>query len=192
MDITVRPVPKSEATRGKEGIQPVGIFGDAEAHAVDTTTAIREGAKAKRKRYGRLNLPYVVALNVLENFIRMSSVVDALFGKEAVRHRSYLDGSEKVEVVRIRDGLWINDRGPTSESISGVLIFLGMWPSNLADVESVLVQNPFADYPLKESLPLKQIVLDHTTGKLDEITATRSIADVLGLPTPWPIPDDDY
>lgn len=194
MEISVRPLPKSEATRGKEGVDPVGVFGEAAAHVVDTTSAIREAAKAKRKRYGRLNLPYVVAINVLEKFIRMRSVenvVDAVFGREAVRHTSYLDGSEKMEEVRIRDGLWINERGPTNQSISAVLVFLGMWPWNLADIESVLVQNPFADYPLKESLPLKKIVGDRTTGKLDEIAAARSIGDVLGLSTPWPIPDDD-
>lgn len=111
---------------------------------VDTVTGIRKAGQSKSKKYGRLELPYIIAMNVIEQFTREWSVVDALFGREAVRHIAYLDGSEKIEQVREFDGLWLNKQGPINENISAVLAFLGLKPWNLATVESILIENPFA------------------------------------------------
>lgn len=189
MYLSIRPVPKSEKSRGKGGIRPVGFFGPAEAQAVDTVSAIREGVRAKRKIYGQLNLPYVIAVNILEQFVHIHSTVDALFGREAVRHIGYTDGTDKTEYVRNPDGIWISERGPINEGISAVLVFLQMWVWNMSTIQSALIYNPFASKPLIDELPFRRIVGDRASGKFSEIAEKKSIAEVLRLPTPWPVPD---
>lgn len=191
MILNIRPIPKSERVRGQSGIMPVGVFGPGKAQMVDTVTGIRKAGQSKSKKYGDLSLPYIVAMNVLEQFARRYSVLDALFGREAIRHTGYLDGSEKIESVREPDGLWLNNKGPLNTNISAVLIFFGLTPWNLATVESVLVENPFALRAFTNELPMKRIVGDVSTGKLSEVVEEQNIENVLKLPSPWPIPDDD-
>jgi hypothetical protein len=191
MILNIRPIPKSSRIQGQTGIRPVGVFGPGEAQMVDTVTGIRKAGQSKSKKYGRLRIPYIVAMNVVEMFVRKWSVVDALFGREAVRHIGYLDGSEKIETVREADGLWFNRHGSVNENISAVLVFLGLYPWNLTTVESILINNPFAPKPLTDSIPIMRIVADVLNGKLSEIAEELNIGSVLELPDPWPFPDDD-
>jgi hypothetical protein len=123
MGLEILPLPKSEKSRGHEGIRPVGVFGPGKAKAVDTVTAIRRALTAKAKGYSNLRLPYIVGVNVLEMFVRTDSCVDALFGREVVKIVGLLDGSERVEYVRERDGVWGNSDGDPSVGDLAVALY---------------------------------------------------------------------
>ena len=43
---------------------------------------IRNAIKEKSTRYGRLNLPFIIAVNVISIYYDDSAVMDALFGQE--------------------------------------------------------------------------------------------------------------
>lgn len=191
MTLNIRPVPKSDNIQGRAGVAPVGIFGPGKAELVDTVTGVRKAGQSKSKKYGDLVLPYIIAMNVLEQFARKYCVVDAMFGSEGVRHTGYFDGSEKIEAIREHNGLWLNNKGPINQNVSAVLVFFGLKPWNLTTVESVLIENPFAARALSNILPIKRIVGDVSSGELSELREEESIGSVLKLPEPWPVPDDD-
>jgi hypothetical protein len=85
--VIFRPIPKTPQSRGATGVGPVGIH-SIRTKWVSTREAVRAELSNKAKRYGTMDRPYVVALNVTSEWgCDDDDVVEALFGTQSEVYR---------------------------------------------------------------------------------------------------------
>lgn len=183
------PIPKSAKTRGTTDARSIGVI-MGEAHLLTTDEDIREAIEQKAKKYGKLSLPLVIAVNVVSEHCDDIDINNALFGSEAIQFTRHADGSvDDGANVRQPNGIWYGKKGARNRNVSAVLIGCQIDPYKAGIETPELFHNPYAknpvnlsDYPLPQSLP------DHTTSTIKK--AGRKASEFLRLPTPWP-PDYD-
>lgn len=142
---------------------------------------IKRAVQVKNK-YGVLDLPFIVAINVTGDFCSQCDVMNALFGHEAVIFGP--DGTRPGG--RLHDGAWDGPTDPQNTTISAVMVYrdLKMW--NLKTSESWLIHNPWARVPLPvKELPFPQFVPKAATGTLGR-TNGQIPSTILDLPNLWP------
>lgn len=107
LQITV--LPKKERSLGGRFI---AIEGNLNSPFITDLDDLRTKIKKKRKRYGKLDAPFVLA--ILENSFVLSSDYwhrhGALFGREAVR----IGSNSESEGIRLSDGIWDPITGETN------------------------------------------------------------------------------
>jgi hypothetical protein len=148
----------------------------------DSTNALRKALAAKAKRYGQLDLPYLIAVNTVSPWgVDRAAERDALFG--TLQH--YVSGrTREWSVKNLRDGFWGTAGKPKNTRVSGVL-FGAAFATNVPRIEFVLYRNPRArrdlpcfDWPFNEAAC--------NNGALTYSKAKRRLADVFELPNKWP------
>ena len=82
--LTFTPIPKAPEVRGQPGVRPIGIVLPGEMRLVRTHDNIRAAIEGKATKYGQLNRPIVVGLNVMDDFFDDQDIWNALFGEEQV------------------------------------------------------------------------------------------------------------
>lgn len=182
--ILFQPIAKSAAGRGKPGVRPVGIH-SARSKWITTREAIRKEIAGKASRYGQLDRPFVIALNVTSDWgCDDDDVVDALFGTESHIIRWTEHGVENAGTRRNPDGAWQGPKGPSNTRNSAVLLFKGAAPWNVPRVAMRLYNNPHARRALRTALSQLPgaIVENNVLRLLDGIDT----AAIFGLPDVWP------
>lgn len=135
--------PIAPGKRGDGRSRPL-VKGPARTEVTDDSTPVRQAILDKASKYGQLNAPLVVAVNVCDPFFDKDDELETLFGKEQI---VYFEGRPDLspELGREPDGVWI--RGgyqPRYTRLSAVLIFRDLAPWNLHHVHNCLYVNPFA------------------------------------------------
>jgi len=147
------PIPKSPSMRGRPGVRPIGTQ-SFEPKFVDASTPIKDTIVGKAGRYGDLDLPYVIAVNSLdENSVDRIDVMDALFGKETyvvAFGPSGAIGEPKIE--RELNGVWTSKSGPTYTRVSAVLLAIRAMPWTIGSAGVLLIHNPWAQRPYDSEL----------------------------------------
>lgn len=141
-------IPKAENARGKPDVRPVGsMFYGIEL--VDTELNIKSRIDNKYGHYGELDIPFILALNVLDSYTNDETVAKALFGDEATNYNL-----ETGEILNFRkpNGSWFGPSGYQKRRMSGVCIFKRLRPENMHLVDPVLWHHPYANNPLNPSL----------------------------------------
>lgn len=183
--VNFQPIPKKPEARNKKGARPIGAQSTG-VHWVDHRTPIRNAINKKAGRYGELELPYIVAVNVLE-YIDEIDIMEALFGKEQFTI-SFSQGHPlkpvDTQMSRILDGVWTSHEGPRNTRVSAVLLATQLSPWRLSSGKVCLYHNPWAQKSYSSVLTrLPQAVLeDNHMKKVDG----ESIGSILGLPNSWP------
>ena len=175
------PIPRGEEVRGNPSVRPIGMTMPMRATQLTLDESLKNGV-ATKDRYGRLALPLVVAIQVVEDFrIAKIDVMNGLFGSEVVA----IDAHGNPRPARVPNGAWISPNGPIHRTISAVIAWSTLEPWNFTAIEPIVVHNPYAFTPLpNDTLPLSQHVVDQQRGVLIE-QAGRSMEDVLGLAKEW-------
>ncbi|MFL9996244.1 hypothetical protein PQR34_34625 [Paraburkholderia sediminicola] len=179
--ILIRAIPRrpGRASGGRTiGIRSLGI------RSVNIAQAVKSAAKSKASRYGNLDLPLVVAINVEEEFADVTLERDALFGQ--LQFWIPRDGSHgQRQVVRLPDGVWHGPHGPQHTRLSGVWLFRRFDPWHfVARGSNLLYVNLWATLPV----PPGALQFPHATvenGRLVEHEGT-AFRDVFGLDANWP------
>ncbi|MGB9835032.1 MAG: hypothetical protein ACPLPW_08725 [bacterium] len=183
--ITFYPIPKKVEARGKPGKRPIGCIHSG-LHLVTPQIGIREAIKDKNSKYGELDLPFMVALNVLDEFKPDNiDIGNALFGEEIVT--IIFRGNELIDQRpgRKPNGAWFGPKGPYNTRISAALIAVNLLPWNIARVTPVLWQNPWASRPLSpELLPFPKFLVGEDN-HLEEFKGKNGW-ELLGLDPNWP------
>ena len=113
---------------------------------IDSSTPVQHAIQKKAGKYGHLDAPLVVAVNVRDSIFDEDDEMQALFGKEQVtftRDRPDLP----VRLTRKADGVWIKGGyRPRYTRLAAVLIFRNIAPWNLCDAPNCLYVNPQIDY----------------------------------------------
>jgi hypothetical protein len=162
-----------------------------EMRELRTHDDIRTAVEGKATKYGALELPLVVAVNIMDDFCEYDDVWNALFGEEQLVAIRQADGQWQDEWgPRVPNGAWRGRSGPRNTLVSAVVVTHQLSPSNLRTHAVELIHNPWATHPLPaESLHLVQRTVDVTDGRIHHRDGT-SAADILAVPEPWPVLDD--
>lgn len=179
--IIIRAIPRrpGRAPGGRTiGIRSLGI------RTVNILQAVKSAAKSKASRYGDLDLPLVVAINVEEEFADVTLERDALFGQ--LQFWIPRDGSSgERQVVRLPDGVWHGPKGPQHTRLSGVWLFRRFDPWHfVARGSNLLYVNPWATLPV----PPSALRFPHASVENDRLVEHEgaTFRDVFGLDPNWP------
>jgi len=188
-DLAFTPIPKPPELRGKTGVRPIGID-FPEARWLTTHHSIRAAVDRKAKKYGQLTLPYVVAINVLEDSCDNIDIMNGLYGEEMIVVNVRSDGSAETQAARRKhNGAWFGPNGPRNQQVSAVLIAMQIHPWTMSRVTPELFHNPWAEYALPSSaFPMPQCVPDIEAGHVRHEPGQQA-AEILAIPSPWPLPD---
>jgi hypothetical protein len=176
--------PKAEVLRGKSGLGAIGMeFSRFEEVIVHRR--LRNVLEKKAKKYGSLELPFVIAVNTNDLFGDEHELLMALFGIGASPIRNGMT-RDKFEVTLPHDGLWIKAAKPRNTQVSGVLFTRKVSAANLGSATGTLYLNPWATLPYKGALMQLPTAVFSTDGAEYETRAGQSLLDVLQLPPGWP------
>ncbi len=183
--IEFKPIPKKPEARGKPEVRPIGVQSTG-VRWVDHRIPIREAIVEKAGRYGDLDLPYVVAVNVLE-FINKIDVMEALFGKEQFTIAfSQSKPTEPVDIraSRLPNGAWTGTGGPRYTRVSAVLLATQLSAHSVPRANLRLYHNPWAQRPYRSVLTRlpQAIPRDNCMEYIDGETTGA----IFGLPASWP------
>jgi len=106
-------------------------------------TKLRDKAK---KSYKHAELPYVVALNVIEVGLDMEEVIDALLGREQVRLHLNSDLSiADHEIKRHHSGIWQFKGRPSNTRLTAVMLFRNICCLDYTPTTPVSFYHPFVN-----------------------------------------------
>ena len=137
------PIPREE--RGDEKPKTL-VIGLSRGGMIDSSTPVQHAIKKKAGKYGSLDAPLVVAVNVTDEFFDKGDEMSVLFGPQQVTFtpdRPDLPG----RLTRKADGVWIKGGyKPRYTRLAAVLIFRDIAPWNLHGAPNCLYVNPHAEY----------------------------------------------
>jgi hypothetical protein len=161
----------------------IGMQGSG-ARWVDGWTPIRDAVTEKARRYGTLDLPLIVAVNVNSHRLSQIDEMQALFGQEQlVFQRDNIEAEPRME--RIGNGAWVGPTGPRSRRCSGAWLFHDVSPYTIGQRRHTLYANPWALHPVPGSLLLSEprgVVVNDRLERSDG----DSLRTILELPDGWP------
>jgi hypothetical protein len=176
LSLRIEAIPKNLPRRNERAIGVQMLPGGF----ITPHLAIRSAVEGKASRYGELELPFVVAVNAMEEFAGPDAAVDALFGTECV----LIDSDGHHRWSRNPDGVWHGPRGPKHTRVSAVLATERLTPWNVGTRSLRLIHNPWAAVPLPDfslGVDVARVVKDRL-----ETTSGQPLRDLLGLPEGWP------
>ena len=177
-------IPKSVGHRGKPG-RAVGTSG-IETKWLDTRGELRRAVADKARKYGDVELPFIIAINHIGVSCDRTDWTDALFGTSAVNIWFTDDAVHHQEPFRKNDGLWLLDGKARRTNVSAII---GGWAINpwSMGAHRLEVYSHFApERPFDFQGNLSCWVLSEVTGQLEE-QAGRTSAEILGIPHNWPL-----
>ena len=143
---------------------------------------IRSSINKKAKRYGKLNKPFLLCLNALnEKTSGESDVENAIWGSEAL---SFSDDPSHRDHrwVRKWDGIFINEKGPRLKNLSGVLI-TKVYPFNIPNANYWLFEHPFTENKLDfKALGVKYSYLKDS--RIAKATG-QDLDEIFSIPKDW-------
>jgi hypothetical protein len=140
--------------------------------------SVRSSILQKAKHYGNPDLPFVIAVNALGNFMSERHILDALFGEVFV---SRFEGDE-FRMKRKRNGVWTRPAGIYTR-VSAVLVCQRLNAWNFPSAKACLYHHPAPAKPLTNALA----ALPHVTVQNQWlcIEPGQSIGDIFGIPSEW-------
>lgn len=183
------PNPQPEADDRLIGVGPLLAGG------VNVRTRIRDAIEEKRKRYGALDEPFVIAVLIDGYRVKHRDVFGALMGTSAIQYTmATRDTPGTSRWVRQNDGLWCRASGPVNTNISGLLVGSQSSVWNVDGDLPTLFLNPWADHPLPTDLELpfpRAIITPGDLNGAESLPGTATGADLFGLAPGWPGPTEE-
>lgn len=154
--------------------------------------AISRAINNKATKYGELDIPYVVAVNVIDDWLNKDDVdyiIDGLLGQLSSNTILRPDGSLMAWEKRA-GGAWFGSREPQNTRVSAALMTLRLSPWEVATQPPKMFHNPWATRPLPICLwPLPHWIINLNKSCPQCLTG-KSTAEVLGLPAWWPFANE--
>lgn len=185
--IIVKPIPIGKNAREKKMEQELEDSRAIGMYPIETligggNDTLKSAVNEKAKRYGEMNIPYIICINALGSNGSMNwNASSAVWGSPAVIWSENPD-NRNLESIRKRDGLFLTHKGARLKNVSGIFM-TRVFPHTIPNPEHCLFQNPFADFPVEfpaTSLTMQKIV----DGKIDEIKGIR-FSEILDINENW-------
>jgi hypothetical protein len=149
-EVVFSPVPIAPEFRGQPGARPIGTV-LYKAREIDPERPLLNSLAKKAKRYGVLDLPYVIAVDTMDVHTEEDDVGDALFGRKVARFTK--ETGQVSFVYSGSDALWTGRGRPRYRRVSAVFVARWLRASTIKTVETpVLWHNPWASIPLDPEL----------------------------------------
>ena len=184
--LELRPIPFSLKFRGCPENRLIGM-GPAVAGFTNDIQKLRSAVTRKKEQFGTPDKPLLVAALAVNGFVGDNVVESALFGSEAVRINVQ---TQATALVRSPDGVWIGKRGPAAKRMSALLMGIGILSHTCATAWPRIWHHFDPTYELEAELPFSSARVVGEQLKIED--ATRSAAEVLGLPADWPGPEPAF
>jgi hypothetical protein len=179
--------PLAPDRRGPGG-RIIGVIRPAEAHAIDDVKPLRKRLAAKAKAYGKLDAPYVIAIDAVGEFTEDNDFLSALYGTPAVRYYEN-PGPDAPPPTGIRrsDGLWTRPHGWHNTHVSAVLASTRLMPWTVGSAVPTLWHHPAAALPVDGICPLlRQARPDLTSRQIQYSEPEVTPHEFFELPEGWP------
>ena len=148
--LQIRPYPLKPERRRKSST--LIAIGGSRGGWIDSWSPIRDAIKTKGGKYGDLEIPFVVAVNLDSFHLDRSDEMQALFGQEKFVFKSGRDAEQETQ--RVPNGAWYGKGGAQYTRVSAAWIFNDHHVSSLAGRKSTIYFNPWAVLPAPESLKI--------------------------------------
>ena len=183
MWIELRALPKGPKMRGKQGVRTVGFQGGG-MRWVNVSGRIKKTLLRKAHTYGEMNVPYVIAINVMDPKLDREDLVEALFGSERIPVLFRNGKAEAGEPYRGADGFWRDSIGARKKGVSAILVGAPILPWNIPNADLRLVLNPWTQRPYNSALcRLPRLVAEPPYLRwLDG----ESLSSIFGIYPDWP------
>lgn len=186
--IEFRAMPRSLQFRGT----PARAIGTkmGEVVMLNTASDIRDAIDAKSSKYGSLDLPYLIALNVLTMHCDQQDISDALFGDRVIDVRFDVSGNiSEQKDARVLNGAFFGKKGARRRHISGVIIVDKLVPWSMGARMPELYHNPCATRPLDSAAWLLPQHVPNAERRNYVFVYGKLAHELLQLPVPWPPAD---
>jgi hypothetical protein len=187
-EIAFKPLPKAPEYRGT--VEGDSLIVGAQMDRVRSGmpgAAWLEPLEKKASRYGKPDLPYIIAVNGLSMFHRLSMLPEALFGLQKID----IDlRTGRGTPGRVPNGLWWGPKGPRYTRVSGVLALEHVRPWSVVQRNLELWHNPWAEKPASPEWWLVTQWLPDGSGKMTERSG-KTAAEFFGLDPSWPEGDEE-
>ena len=181
----------------KKDVVPERSIGSAmgDMREVKAETEIRAALKKKGRRYGDFAHPYIVAVVDCKGELaggdsNADNFIEAVHGTVYTEVRTFADGAIETEDKRRNNGYWGRPESPQHPNVSAAILLPRphLWDLRQDRWQPLIMRHPWATHPLPDNvLPLPGWRLNEA-GEFASVEGTR-LADILGLPDPWP-PED--
>ncbi|MGA2990309.1 MAG: hypothetical protein ABSD88_07515, partial [Candidatus Korobacteraceae bacterium] len=170
----------------------IGVVMPEEMRDLHTHDDIRTAIDGKATKYGMLNHPLIIVVNVLDDFCDDDDIWNALFGGEQMVVIRQGVGQFRHEWGhRAANGALRGRGGARNRLASAISVTHQLSPSTLRSRAVDLIHNPWAVNPLPvAALPIPQITISVPDGQLHRHDGIHH-ADLLGIPDAWPVQDRD-
>jgi hypothetical protein len=150
---------------------------------VNRSDSIRDAIVSKANKYGKLDVPLVVAVNCNCLSLDEHEELNALFGN--LRYNYIQDRPDvKAWLSRERDGAWSGRNGPRYKGVSAAWIFRDLQIYSLSIAQYVLYINPWSRHCFPRALlELSHYRIDGEDRKFFPGLSTKTM---LGLGDDWP------
>lgn len=101
LTVTVTANPNPPERRGNSDMRPLGIVMPDELLEWDTKDDIRQAVLRKAKCYGDLKLPYIIAINVMNELFEFDDILQGLFGQPVTEVRRGSQGAYQHRTSRM-------------------------------------------------------------------------------------------
>jgi hypothetical protein len=179
--ICFRPIPRKSC--GRNALRRTIEILSEDIRTIDVRSTLHKAAKEKARKYGDLDLPLVIAVNLGEDHVDVTQERDALFG--TTQYCFDMNTSEQTDTIRESNGVWRSPPSSTYTRLSAVWVFraFDVWRW-AARGSSRLYLNPWAARPAPESLNTfpRTFAVDHRLLEEDGTT----FREIFGVPEEWP------
>jgi hypothetical protein len=186
---TITARPKGHDIRDKPNVRPLAAVLPDVLFECDAHDDVRQAVVRKAGYYGDLELPYILAIDVINEFLDFDDILDGLFGRRTVQVWRGPQGVTSRQLTRAANGAWTAGRRASNTLVSAVLVANNLIPTTLAVETPLLVHNPWAKNPLPRDIwRLPQKSVDLISTKLIDHAGVEA-REILGVPERWPILD---
>lgn len=180
-EIRFKPIPKDKSYRHKQTTNPIGMV-LYPFQFIDSIKPILTALKYKAKKYGKLDKPYIIALNLLDRSVHKEDIFESLFG--SIIYNYDIENSCFRNSNSLPIGFWYSKKGPTYSRVSAIILALNLYPWSIAISDFKIYHNPWAKDPYSGNIcifPQFKLSVD----KYEEIPGI-SINKILGISEKWP------
>lgn len=185
-NIVFHPIPRRAEVRGTRAERPLGAFIPGAAEFVDDISALRNALLDKGSKYGALDHPLVLAINIGSGFHDEEDTFQALYG--TIGWNIDIENPANGPTPVITDaGFWGHRGRPTRTHVSGLLLAEGLHYARVARYSPTFWPHPDATQPVAPLAPWR--VAQVSAQGIQHREPERSPHMHFQLPEGWPLGD---
>lgn len=181
--LTFQPIPRRADVRETPTERPLGVFLPGEASFVDDVGSLREALREKGSKYGALDHPLVLAINVGSSFHEDRDTLQALYGTIGWTI-DFADPSAEASPVITEAGFWGPPGRPMRTHIAGVLVAEGLHYGRVARYSPAFWAHPAA---LERIVPVPIWRTPILGDEVEYLSPERAPHVHFDLPEGWPL-----